>query len=72
MKKHFIKGFEPWEFEPILDSISDAIFIDDANGYTLWCNKACYDLYKITPEDVIGAHISDLEQSGIFSPSVAR
>lgn len=72
MKNNILNQFEPWEFTPILDSISDAVFIDDKDGYALWCNKACYDLYKITPSDLRGLHVSDLEKNGIFSPSVAN
>lgn len=62
---------ESWELLPILDSIQDAVFIDDADGYTLWCNKACEEMYKITLKDVAGVHINKLEQDGIFSLSVA-
>jgi transcriptional regulator with PAS, ATPase and Fis domain len=35
------------ELIPILDSISDAIFIDDAQGFTIWINKPSEELYKI-------------------------
>lgn len=59
------------ELVPILDSISDAIFIDDAQGYTLWINKASEELYKIKREEIIGQHVSFLERTGIFTPSVA-
>lgn len=60
------------ELYEVLDSIDDAIFIDDANGKTLWLNKACEKLYDIKKEDIIGIHISILEEEGIFAPSVAR
>ncbi len=60
------------ELIPILDSISDAIFIDDAQGYTIWINKASEELYKIKRKDIIGKHVSFLESEGIFTPSVAR
>ncbi len=60
------------ELIPILDSISDAIFIDDAQGFTIWINKASEDLYKVKRKDVIGKHVSFLESEGIFTPSVAR
>ena len=59
------------ELIPILDSISDAIFIDDAQGYTIWVNKASEELYKIKRKDIIGKHVSFLEHEGIFTPSVA-
>ncbi len=60
------------ELYRVLDSVDDAVFIDDANGNTLWINKACEMLYRIKREDVIGRHISHLEDEGIFVPSVAR
>jgi TyrR family helix-turn-helix protein/PAS domain S-box-containing protein len=60
------------ELIPILDSISDAIFIDDAQGFTIWINKASEDLYKISRKQIIGKHVSFLEDTGIFTPSVAR
>ncbi len=60
------------ELLPILDGISDAVFIDDRNGYCLWCNKSCEELYKISSYDVQGRHIEELEEMGIFTPSVAK
>lgn len=60
------------ELIPILDSIRDAIFIDDAQGYTIWINKASEELYKIKRKEIIGKHVSFLESEGIFTPSVAR
>ena len=32
---------------PIFDGITDAVFIDDANGVCQWCNDACEDIYGI-------------------------
>ena len=58
------------ELIAVLDSIKDAIFIDDKDGITLWCNKACEILYNIRREDVVGISAHDLEKQGIFTPSV--
>jgi PAS domain S-box-containing protein len=66
-----IKNLSSWELLSILDSIDDAVFIDDSDGIALWCNKACQELYKVTPKDVAGLHVLELEKRGIFSPSVA-
>lgn len=57
---------------PILDSITDAVFIDDKNGFCIWCNKACEELYNISIDDVQGKHVDVLERTGIFSPSVTK
>ncbi|MDD2484852.1 MAG: sigma 54-interacting transcriptional regulator [Eubacteriales bacterium] len=65
-------GMKIEDLIPILDSIGDGIFIDDASGYALWINKACEDLYRITREEVLGKHCTYLENMAIFSPSVAK
>ncbi|MDR1573602.1 MAG: sigma 54-interacting transcriptional regulator [Clostridiales Family XIII bacterium] len=56
----------------ILNSVDDAVFIDDAAGRALWLNAACEALYKIKREDIVGIHIAVLERDGVFTPSVAR
>lgn len=65
-------GLDIGDILPILNSISQAIFIDDAEGYALWINKACEEIYRIKKEDIIGKHCTYLEHMGIFEPSVAR
>lgn len=65
-------GFEVEDLFPILDSIDEAIFIDDSNGYALWINKAAEEIYRINKKNIIGKHCSYLEQIGIFAPSVTR
>lgn len=60
------------EMLSILESITDGVFIDSAEGICLWCNSACEDLYGITIEEIQGKTVDKLEQEGIFSPSVTR
>ena len=60
------------EILPILDSISDAVFIDSNEGICLWCNSTCEDVYDVDMEDIQGRRVEDLEREGIFTPSVAR
>jgi len=69
---NLLSRFSTEELIAILDSITDAIFIDDEFGNAMWINKACEDLYKVTRDEVIGKSIYSLEAEGIFSPSVAR
>ena len=57
---------------PILNSITDAVFIDDADGNTLWCNDACVKLYKVDSKEIFGKNVRYLESTGVFNPSVAR
>ena len=65
-------GLQIDDLIPILDSIGDGVFVDDASGYALWINKACEELYRIKREDTIGKHCTYLEHLGIFSPSVTK
>lgn len=57
---------------PIFDGITDAVFIDDAEGICQWCNDACEEMYKVELDEIVGKSVDDLEKSGIFSPSVTR
>ena len=57
---------------PILNVITDAVFIDDADGVCQWCNDACEEMYNIEYDEIVGRHVEDLEKSGIFNPSVTR
>ena len=68
----FISKTPNEELLSVLDYVQDAIIIDDENGNTLWLNKAAEELYSIDKKEIIGHNISELETSGIFSPSVAK
>ena len=70
--ERFLETLSVSELIPILNSINDAVFIDSSDGYSLWCNDACQELYKVTPEEIHGIHTSELEKRGIFTPSVAK
>lgn len=69
---NLLAQFSTEELIAILDSITDAIFIDDEAGNAVWINRACEELYKVTRDEVIGKSIFSLEAEGIFTPSVAR
>ena len=60
------------ELLPIFEGITDAVFIDDAEGICQWCNDACEDLYNTTMEEIQGKTVDELEKMGIFSPSVTK
>lgn len=68
----FLDTLSASELIPILNSINDAIFIDSSDGHSLWCNEACQELYKVSPEDISGLHVTELEKLGVFTPSVAK
>ena len=50
--KRFLETLSASELAPILNSIKDAIFIDSSEGYALWCNEACRELYKVDPDEI--------------------
>ena len=60
------------ELLPILEGITDAVFIDDADGICQWCNDACEELYNTNIEEIQGKTVDELESQGIFSPSVTK
>ena len=57
---------------PIFDGITDAVFIDDAEGVCQWCNDACEEIYGVQMDEIVGQKVDELEKSGIFTPSVTR
>lgn len=70
MNSNFLDSLTKEEMLPILDSITDAVFIDSSDGTSLWCNKESYKLYNVKPEQISGIHVSELVRRGIFSASV--
>ncbi|SES76373.1 PAS domain S-box-containing protein [Natronincola peptidivorans] len=68
----FISNVNFQDAKLILDSVQEAITIDDENGNTVWVNRACEQLYEIKREDLIGKNIDTLEKMGVFSHSVAK
>lgn len=68
----FLESLSVSELISVLNSIKDAVFIDSSDGYSLWCNNACRELYRVTAAEICGVHISELERKGIFTPSVAK
>ncbi|KZR56832.1 sigma-54 interaction domain-containing protein [Pseudobacillus badius] len=60
----------PEYFGEILNAISDGILISDSRGVALWVNQSCLNLINRSREEIIGKSSSDLEEMGIFNPSV--
>ncbi|HHY65672.1 sigma 54-interacting transcriptional regulator [Kyrpidia sp.] len=59
-------------FLRILDSLTDGIFIANGQGITLWVNQASAKICGLSREELIGKSVYELEEKGIFSPSVTR
>ena len=58
------------EFNVILDSVHDGIWIIDANGITVHVNKALDRIAGIKAEDVIGKHVTAPMEAGQFTSCV--
>lgn len=54
----------------IFDSSFDEIFVTDSQGVVLLVNSACERLYDILAAQLIGKRVNELEQEGVFTPSV--
>lgn len=56
----------------VLDNVNVAIFIDDGKGYEQWFNIAAEELYQIDRNDIIGKNMTQLEEEGVFVPSLTK
>jgi PAS domain S-box-containing protein len=72
MPKRPLSSLSESELLTVLDKVDDAVFVDDANGNALWLNHSCEQLYRIKREEIVGKNVRELEQTGVFTPSVAR
>ena len=50
---------------PILESITDSVFIDNKEGICLWCNGTCEEVYDIEMEEIQGKTVDELEKNGM-------
>ena len=57
---------------PALESVGDAVFIDDNSGICIWCNAACEDMYVESREKFYGKTVDELVSLGIFTQSVTK
>ena len=60
------------EYERIINSIYDEIFVTDDKGTVIFVNKAAERLYNKKAEDIIGYNVKQLEKEGYFTPSITR
>lgn len=58
------------ELDTIIESISDGIYVTDGEGVTLRINSAYERITGIKGSEVIGRHMKDLVQEGVYSESV--
>lgn len=60
------------ELEAIFNSSYDEIFVIDGNGIALKINKAGDTYYGVALDQIIGRNVLELEEQGLFKPSVTR
>lgn len=58
------------ELEAIFNSSYDEIYVTDGQGITLRVNKAGERFYGVKAEEIVGRHVSELEEQGLFTPSI--
>lgn len=58
------------EFDAILEYSYDGIFIADGQGVVIRINKACERIDEVKAEDIVGRHMKDLVEAGVYSESV--
>jgi PAS domain S-box-containing protein len=68
MSKKWIN--EPDELELILEAIHDDILIADADGVILKLSKSFETMYGVKREDIVGKTVFEMEERGIFKPSI--
>lgn len=57
---------------PVLETITDAAFVDDASGICVWCNNAVEEIYMESREKFYGKTVDELVDLGIFTQSVTK
>ena len=58
------------ELDGIIESVSDGLYITDGVGNTLRINSAYEEITGIEAEEVLGEHMKDLVDEGVYSQSV--
>jgi len=64
------KLFTYEEFQSLIDSSYDGIHITDAQGVTLFYNKACEEIEGIEKADIIGRNVQEFVDSGVYPESI--
>ncbi|CAM4353288.1 sigma-54 interaction domain-containing protein [Lacicoccus alkaliphilus] len=64
------KLFTRDEFQALIDSSYDGIHITDAEGVTLFYNKACEEIEGIKREDIIGKNVQHFVDTEVYPESI--
>lgn len=60
------------DLKAVFDSSFDVIYVSDGNGVTLKVSSACEELWGLKADTIIGKSVFELEESGIYTPSITR
>ncbi|USG66934.1 sigma 54-interacting transcriptional regulator [Brevibacillus ruminantium] len=60
------------ELETVFNTSYDMFYISDGNGITQRVSPSAERIYGYKPEELVGRSIYELEQTGVFRPSITR
>jgi PAS domain S-box-containing protein len=60
------------DLKAIFDNSYDVIYVSDGSGVTLRVSSACETLWGYKESELVGKSVIQLEQEGVFNPSVTR
>ncbi|GAB7386453.1 hypothetical protein BSNK01_02880 [Bacillaceae bacterium] len=60
------------DLKAVFDSSYDVIYVSDGRGITLRVSSACERLWGYKAEELIGKSVYQLEQEGVYKPSITR
>lgn len=64
--------FNDKHFHSIFNHLKDGIFIADKRGIAIWVNDTSTKQLGERRSKIIGKHVRDLENNGLFTPSVTK
>jgi PAS domain S-box-containing protein len=60
------------DLKAIFESSYDVIYVSDGSGMTLRVSSACEKLWGHKAEDLVGKTVYQLEEGGVYKPSITR
>lgn len=66
------KEYLEQELNSIINESNDNIVVTDQNGIVLRVSEKCVFAYGKKKSDLIGQHVNELEEQGVFTPSVSK
>lgn len=60
------------DMQAIFEASFDVLYVSNGSGVTLRVSSACEKLWGLKAEDLVGKSVYELEEKGVFYPSVTR